>query len=137
VGGVAPGLELVAVDGDDVVGHVLAGRGALAGREVIGIAPLAVAPSRQRRGVGSALMRALLAEMEEAGWPYVVLLGDPGYYGRFGFEPAGRYGIQYAAVGPDNPHFMIYRCSDAEPSARGNYTYCWEVSAPDRFAGPP
>ena len=42
-------------------------------------------------------------------WPLLVLLGDPAYYGRFGFEPAGPLGLSYLPVGADNPHFQARR----------------------------
>jgi predicted N-acetyltransferase YhbS len=50
LGATLGGLELVAADGDLVIGHVLGARGDLGGREVAAVAPLAVAPSRQGRG---------------------------------------------------------------------------------------
>lgn len=126
--GAAPdGFDLVAVEDDTVVGHVLGAWGELDGDAVVGIAPLAVAPTHQGRGVGSALMRELLARAESSGLPMVVLLGDPGYYGRFGFEPSGPLGVTYGPVGPDNPHFMVRRLSAYDPSRRGDFTYCWEL----------
>ena len=80
-----------------VVGHVLLSRlvsppGALA------LAPLAVLPDRQRRGVGSALVRAALARAREGGGAAAFVLGDPAYYGRFGFsaEAARGYASPYA-----------------------------------------
>jgi predicted N-acetyltransferase YhbS len=124
---VAPGLELVAVAGTDVVGHVMAGIGDHDGSPVIGIAPLAVVPAHQRQGVGSALMQEVLRRADTAGWPFVVLLGDPGYYERFGFEPAGELGIHYAAVGSHNPHFMLRRLGAYEVPSGCNYRYCWEL----------
>ena len=56
--------------------------------DVMLLGPLAVAPDRQRRGLGAALVRAGLARLETAGFDAALVLGDPAYYGRFGFEPA-------------------------------------------------
>jgi putative acetyltransferase len=120
------GLELVAEEEEAVVGHILGARGDLGGREVLAVAPLAVSPSHQRRGAGSALMEELLRRAEASGHPLVVLLGDPAYYSRFGFEPAGPLGISYLPVGAGNPHFQVRRLAAYDPSYRGNFTYCWE-----------
>jgi len=126
-GAVADGLDLVA-DDDGVVGHVMAARGRLEGRDAIAIAPLSVSPSRQRQGIGTALMTELLARADAVGWPFVLLLGDPDYYGRFDFEPAGPLGIVYPPVGADSQHFQIRRVRDLDASAwRGTFTYCWEL----------
>lgn len=124
-------LELVAVEDGTVVGHVLAGRGDLGGRVVVGIAPLAVVPPRQGAGVGTALMTELLRRAEESGLPLVVLLGRPGYYGRFGFEPSAPLGICYRVVGEGNPHFQVRRFAGYDPSYRGDFTYCWEADDDD------
>src|ERR1035441_428175 len=97
-------LELVAEDKGAIVGHVLAAYGDLGGREVVAVAPLAVTPSRQGGGIGGALMTELLRRSEVAELPLVVLLGDPAYYGRFGFEPSGPLNISYRPVGESSPH---------------------------------
>lgn len=55
--------------------------------------PVAVLPGAQGRGYGSALISFTLERAKELGWPCVIITGDPGYYSRFGFEPASRYGI--------------------------------------------
>ena len=53
-------------------------------------------------------MAEVLRRADEAACPLVVLLGDPGYYRRFGFEAAGpRCRCVYPPVGPDDPHFMV------------------------------
>ena len=57
------------------------------------LSPLAVAPARQRQGIGSALVRSVTALAAAAGEPLVILQGDPAFYGRLGFEPAADYGI--------------------------------------------
>jgi putative acetyltransferase len=111
-----------------LVGHVLAATGDLDGQPVAGVAPLGVIPARQRAGVGRALMDALVAEAEQRRWPLLLLLGDPAYYGRFGFAPAASLGIHYAPAGPGNPHFMARRVGDASAALpRGEYRYCWEL----------
>lgn len=119
-------LELVAVEDNSVVGYVLGARGDLGGREIVAVAPLAVSTSHQRRGAGSALMRELLSRAEASGYPLVVLLGNPAYYGRFGFEPSGPLGISYLPVGEGDPHFQVRRLTAYDPSYRGRVTYCWE-----------
>ncbi len=126
----AAGLELVAVAGGEIVGHVLGAWGALDGRPLVGVAPLAVAPAHQGRGIGTALMRELLAHADAGHLPLVVLLGNPRYYERFGFEPAAGHGVSYAPVGEGNPHFQVCRLSADDPSWRGSFTYCWELPAP-------
>jgi putative acetyltransferase len=125
---VPDGLDLVADDGGDIVGHVMAGRGQLAGREALGVAPLSVAPDRQRQGIGTALMNAVLERADVAGWPFVLLLGEPAYYERFGFEPAGALGIVYAPVGPGSAYFQIKRLRAFERTRwQGTFSYCWEL----------
>jgi len=121
------GLDLVAVDEARVVGYVVAGRGRLDDADALGVAPLAVAPARQRSGIGTALMTDLIARAEVRGWPLLLLLGDPGYYGRFGFEPAGGLGITYAALHGPDPHFMARRLRDYDRGVSGVFTYCWEA----------
>jgi putative acetyltransferase len=59
----------------------------------MGLAPMAVLPARQRQGIGSALVRDGLGRCRELGYEAVVVLGHPGYYPRFGFVPASRFGI--------------------------------------------
>jgi putative acetyltransferase len=123
-----PFIELVADDGGTVVGHLQAAPGRLDGSAapVAGVAPVCVGTSSQRRGIGSALMAALIDDAEDRQWPLLVLLGDPAYYGRFGFKAAGPLGLDYAPVGPGNPHFQARRLARYRVSLRGTFTYCWE-----------
>ena len=60
---------------------------------MLGLGPLGVRPDRQRSGVGTALVHALLAVAEAADERLVTLLGSPDYYGRFGFVAAAELGI--------------------------------------------
>jgi putative acetyltransferase len=125
-----PELELIAVEGETAVGHILGARGTPGSPSVVAVAPLCVYPTRQRSGVGSALMSELLRRAEHQGWPAVVLLGDPRYYGRFGFESAGDLGVIYEVVGKDDPHFQLRPLRLFDSSIRGTFRYCWEVQDP-------
>ena len=91
-------LSLVAVAGEEIVGHLLFTRGDRA----MTLGPLAVAPSHQRSGVGGALMREGLARFDEP----VVLLGHVEYYPRFGFRPAAPLGITNQ-WGIEDPAWMV------------------------------
>ena len=119
-------LELVAHDGRNVVGHVMAAPGLLGKREVLGVAPLSVAPERQGAGIGSALMRALIERSAGQEKPMLLLLGDPRYYERFGFEAAWPLGITYPPAGRHSPNFMARRLAAYDRSLRGEFRYCWE-----------
>jgi putative acetyltransferase len=90
-------VSLVAEVEGRVVGHIafspVTVAGGLAG---VGLAPVAVVPAWQRRGVGSQLVRAGLdacARLPDALQGVVVVLGEPEWYGRFGFLPGGRWGL--------------------------------------------
>ena len=73
----------------------------------LGLAPLAVLPEFQRIGIGSALCREGLNRIQPEAYPFVIVLGHPCYYPRFGFEHASRYDIRCAYEDvPDEP-FMI------------------------------
>ena len=119
-------IDLVALDGDTIAGHVLGARGTVDDDEMIAVAPLAVAPGHQGRGIGTMLMRELLDRANEANWPLAVLLGSPEYYCRFDFEPASHLGITYAPVGEGNPHFMARRLQAFTHASPGIFRYCWE-----------
>jgi putative acetyltransferase len=88
-----PRLSLVAERGGEVVGHVVATRAWVGDAPAIGVGPLGVLPASQRRGVGLALMYALLGSAQAQDETLVALLGEPAYYARFGFVAAAEHGI--------------------------------------------
>jgi putative acetyltransferase len=92
-GDVLSELSFTAESDGEVIGHVTASRATVAADPVVAVGPIGVLPEQQRRGIGSALMNALLAAADSAGVPLVVLLGSPDYYGRFGFRPARELGV--------------------------------------------
>jgi predicted N-acetyltransferase YhbS len=118
-----PELSLVAAaPAGEILGHVLCSRGYVGRSPVLALGPLAVRPDSQGRGVGSALMYAVLGAADALGEPLVALLGDPAFYGRFGFELGAVYGIT-----PPRPewqqHFQVRVLTGYEPSVRGVFAY--------------
>ncbi len=105
-------LCLVALDGEDVVGHILFTPATLEGVQGMGLAPMAVLPNRQRDGIGSQLVRRGLDELRERGCPFVIVLGHPKFYPRFGFERASARGIRCKWEAPDEA-FMILVIDEA------------------------
>lgn len=108
--GKAP-ISLVAEDNGRIVGHILfspvtveTGERELAG---VGLAPMAVLPEFQNRGVGSLLVKDGLERCREAGHTFAVVLGHSHYYPRFGFTPASRFGIKCEYEVPDENFMAI------------------------------
>lgn len=98
-------LSLVAVQADQIVGHILFSPVSVESEyssfEAITLAPMAVLPEYQRKGIGSQLVRVGLEECRRLGHEIVVVLGHPDYYPRFGFVPANTYGIKCKYDVPD------------------------------------
>jgi putative acetyltransferase len=90
-------VSLVAVEGDGIVGHVAFSPVTISGAsdKWYGLGPVSVRPDRQRIGIGQALIRAGLDRLKASKANGCVVLGNPGYYGRFGFasDPHLRYGL--------------------------------------------
>jgi putative acetyltransferase len=85
-------IELVVVEEKAIVGHILFSQLGVTlggGRiKALSLAPMSVRPDRQRRGIGSGLVRRGLDLAREHGWQAVVVVGHPNYYPRFGFSVA-------------------------------------------------
>ncbi|MET0684643.1 MAG: N-acetyltransferase [Solirubrobacteraceae bacterium] len=116
-----PAYSLVAEDErGGLVGHVVCTRGDVDGAPALGLGPISVAPAAQRAGVGSALMRAVLAAAGEGGETLVCLVGDPAYYGRFGFTAASGLGV----ASPEPAWGAYFQALALAPDApRGTFAY--------------
>jgi putative acetyltransferase len=105
-----PVISLVATEDDTVVGHIMFTPVELSHSSsltIIGLAPMAVTPDRQRCGIGSALVNEGLNRCTEMGAGAVVVLGHSAYYPRFGFVPASTMGIACEYDVPDEA-FMVH-----------------------------
>jgi putative acetyltransferase len=128
-------VSLVAVVEGRVVGHVLFSPVRIEtgeGRDVfgMGLAPLAVLPEYQRQGIGTELMDAGLAAMRQTSCPFVVVLGHPAYYPRFGFEPASRRGIRCKWDVPDEAFMVLVMDEEAMRGVAGlaHYRPEWDAA---------
>lgn len=92
-------IEAVACIGDKPVGHIMLSR-MQSPEGALGLAPVAVAPHHQRRGIGTALIQHALERARLAGWRLVFVLGEPDYYGRFGFDVGKASTIASPYAGP-------------------------------------
>jgi len=104
-------LSLVAEADGEVIGHILftpvaVGEAAPSCR-AMGLAPMAVTPDRQRRGVGSLLVTAGLDACRDLGAEMVVVLGHADYYPRFGFRPAADFGLRCPIPGAEDFFFAL------------------------------
>lgn len=98
-----PSLSVVATTGDGtIVGHALLTRCFVDEIPALALAPCAVLPDYQRSGAGSAAIRATLHMAQAQGESFVIVLGHPEYYPRFGFKRASPYGIRLSVEVPDD-----------------------------------
>lgn len=104
-------LSLVAVIEKRVVGHIMftpvTAQDATGAIKGMGLAPMAVLPEFQLQGVGSALVEHGLTRLRVDGCPFVIVLGHPEYYPRFGFQPASRFNLRCQWDGVPDAAFMV------------------------------
>ena len=108
-------VSLVAVEDGQIIGQVLLSR-MDAPFPALALAPLAVIATARGRGIGSGLVQTAINHARMEGWAAIFVLGDPGYYQRFGFD-------QEAAAGFNSPyagsHFMMLKLTPSLPVASG------------------
>ncbi|MEO0561020.1 MAG: N-acetyltransferase, partial [Chloroflexota bacterium] len=109
-------LSLVATnDAGEIIGHVLFTPVAVEGTEEIfectALGPIAVLPEVQDEGVGAALIEMGMQGVLDMGYDVIFVLGDPDYYGQFGFEQAEPHYIKSEFDVPTE-HFLVALGSD-------------------------
>jgi len=108
-------ISLVAEDNGTIVGHVMFTPVLIKNEKQVrgmGLAPMAVLPSYQRRGIGTLLVNSGLQMLQKKGCPFVIVLGHPDYYPRFGFQPASRFNVRSQWEGVPDEAFMILVLDD-------------------------
>lgn len=129
-------LSLVAVADGTLAGHAMFSPVSIRGSDIVlpasGLAPVAVATAWQRRGVGTQLIRFGLEEVAKAGVGLVVVLGDPAYYGRFGFVAAEPLSVRCKWGGEDGAFQLLELVPGTAAMYRGMVDY---LPAFDESAG--
>lgn len=121
-----PVISLVAEEDGEIIGHIMFSPVSLSGHpelKLMGLAPMAVVPSHQRKGIGSALVKAGLDQCRRLGFGAVVVLGHPAYYPRFGFAPSARFGIVCEYDVPEEVFMVLALQPDFLQGASGKIKY--------------
>lgn len=135
--GYLPALSLVAVQGGSVVGHLMLtlvtfvpDDAAKPDVAVLSLAPVGVLPKVQNQGIGSRLVDTAMRRASTRPEPFVVVLGHPAYYPRFGFRPASEIGVR-CGLGPDiaDEAYLVRRLPGFRPPGPGVVEYRYGAEA--------
>jgi len=111
-------LSLVAEENGKIVGHALFSEAEIVDNEnrykVIVLAPIAVLPDKQKKGIGGRLIQEGLKRSKELGYHYVFLIGHVSYYPIFGFKPARKYGFELKQFNVPDEVFMVYELTEGQ-----------------------
>lgn len=119
-------ISLVAVAGDTILGHVAISPVTISSEATgwYGLGPISVSPDHQGQGIGSKLMKASLAELQRLGGLGCVVLGNPAYYGRFGFKAYP--GLVLSGVPPE--YFQVLSFGSDLPSGTVRYHEAFDAT---------
>lgn len=119
-------LSLVATMGDELVGHILFTRIVIKDGNrtypALALAPVAVKPGFQKQGIGTELITEGLRRAKYAGHKAVIVLGNPNFYTRFGFEPAISYDI-IPPAGMSEDAFLVANLGSETLHTKGQVYY--------------
>ncbi len=119
-------LALVAIDDNKIVGHILFTKVTVGNTTGVALAPLAVLPSAQKKGVGKALMNHAHSIARELGFPFSVVLGSENYYPKVGYKPASEFGISAPFEVPSE-NFMVLFLNKNTDKINGIVEYVKEM----------
>ncbi|WP_165020735.1 MULTISPECIES: GNAT family N-acetyltransferase [unclassified Dysgonomonas] len=122
-----PELSLVATIENKLVGHILFTTIKIVNEETetesLALAPIAVKPELQRKGIGTQLIQHGLKKAKELGYESAIVLGHEHYYPRFGFAPTNKWGIKAPFNVPANVFMAVELVKDALSGVRGTVKY--------------
>jgi predicted N-acetyltransferase YhbS len=121
-----PELSLVAVKQDEIVGPILFTKMRIGSRPSLALAPVAVLPSYQKKGIGGQLIREGHRIAKKLGHDSVIVVGHAAYYPRFGYLPASRWKITAPFEVPDDAFMAIELVPGSLKNACGMIKYAKE-----------
>jgi putative acetyltransferase len=122
-------LSLVATANGRVVGHIMYSPIAVSDAQGAALGPMAVLPEHQREGIGSKLIEAGTQKLNDAGYPFIIVLGHANYYPRFGFKPASSFGIKCEWEVPDDVFMLLVLDHEKMQGVSGLAKYRHEFSS--------
>jgi putative acetyltransferase len=133
---VTPFLSFVAVEFNQIIGHLLFTPVTIVGNctehlSILGLAPVAVRPDCQRQGIGTFLIQQGLAACDRLKFQAIFVLGDPAYYSRFGFVPAKARGLNCEYSVPDEAFMVLELEKNALINCTGTVQYRSEFNEPE------
>lgn len=120
-----PELSLVAIEDNKIVGYILFTKVKIGDYEEVALAPLAVLPESQKKGIGGSLIKKGHEIAKKLGYHYSIVLGSEKYYPKFGYVPAIKYGIE-AQFQVDSENFMAVKLNDSIMEIKGIVEYAKE-----------
>lgn len=117
-----PELSLVAVEQQKVIGHILFSKVKIGEKTEIALAPLAVLPEYQRKGIGKSLIQEGHRIAQQLNYDYSIVLGSSDYYTKFGYIPASQYQIT-APFPVEDEFFMALKLNQKAGSIKGMVEY--------------
>jgi putative acetyltransferase len=121
-------LALVAISDGAVVGHILFSPLTVGADVGAALGPMAVRPTYQRQGIGTQLVAQGLERLRERGCPFVIVIGHPEFYPRFGFDPAGAQGLTCEWEVPAEAFMVNILNGELDGRLRGRAQYRTEFS---------
>jgi putative acetyltransferase len=125
-------LSMVAEEGGSILGHILYSPVTITTSDkavpALGLGPMAVLPSHQRRGIGSALIIASLEKLRQRGEKLIVLVGHPEYYPQFGFRKGSEFGLRWEMDCPDEVFMVLELIPGSAPPGGGAVRYAREFT---------
>jgi putative acetyltransferase len=123
-------VSLVATLNGRPIGHIIYSPASVGGVMTgAALGPMAVLPEYQRQGAGSKLVEAGNRKIKELGYPFIIVLGHPAYYPRFGFEPARNHGIHCEWDVPDDVFMVMVLDQEKMQGVAGLAKYRHEFSS--------
>ena len=123
--GFIPELSLIAVENNEIIGHIMFTKANIGSRTELALAPLSVSPQHQKKGVGTALMNEGHKIAKQLKYEFSVVLGSEKYYPKVGYKPASKFGIT-APFDVPRENFMALNLNGNESIINATLEYAKE-----------